>query len=544
MPLLWECSVESTYAVINATLFGAAAANPVATALAVSRGRIVAVGGSSDALAAAGPGARVVDLQGRFLAPGFVDCHVHLSWLAMTLTGRTVECDGTRTLQETLQRIQAALPHAVVGGWLRGRGWDKNQWSGDRFPTARDLDSVTGDVPTALASHDGHSVWANSAALRAAGVTPETPDPPRGRLLRDATGRPTGVLQEAAAALIWDAMPNPSLGEIIAALREAFPRLSALGLTGLHNCEAGDGRSAVLQLRDSGALPLRITHYHPAEQFDEVVQLARRGHCDDPWVRLGGLKVFVDGALGGQTAAMLEPYEGSAQAGLLTMDPADFAALARQATQAGLPLAVHAIGDRAVRMVLDGFEQARSACPGPWPRHRIEHAQHVHPDDQPRFGQLGIIASVQPAHLLADIVTCDRHLGARSRWAFPFRSLLQGGARLAFGSDAPVETADPLVGLRAAVQRRRHDGTPAEGWHPEQKLTVAEALRGYTLDAAYASGEEAIKGSLEPDKLADFVVLSRNPLTTPLDELDSVRVEATVVDGRATYDPQGLFGAD
>ncbi|NPV46380.1 MAG: amidohydrolase [Armatimonadetes bacterium] len=535
--------MQMAYAVTNAELFHGAAADPAASALAVSGGRIACVGSTADAVAVAGPGARVVDLQGRFLCPGFVDCHVHLSWLAMTLSGRTVDCDGTRTLQETLQRVREALPRAVVGGWLRGRGWDKNQWPGDLFPTARDLDTVTGDVPAALASHDGHSVWANSAALRAARVTQETPDPPGGRIIRDATGQPTGVLQEAAAALIWDAMPNPLREEISAALREALPQLSALGLTGLHNCEAGDGRSAILQLRDGGALPLRIAHYHPADQFEEVVELTRSGGGEDQWVRLGGLKVFVDGALGGQTAAMLEPYEGSEQAGLLTMDPEEFANLAWRATEAGLALAVHAIGDRAVRMVLDGFRQVRSAWSGPWPRHRIEHAQHVHPADQPCFGQLEIIASVQPAHMLADIVTCERHLGARSRWAFPLRSLLQGGARLAFGSDAPVETVDPLVGLRSAVQRRRHDGTPAEGWYPEQKLTVAEALRGYTLDAAYASGEEAARGSLEPGKLADFVVLSRNPLTTPPDELQDVRVEATVVGGRPTYDPQGLFGA-
>lgn len=536
--------MDARYAVTNATLFQGAAADPTATALAVSSGRIVCVGSNTDAEAAAGPGARVLDLGGRFLCPGFVDCHVHLSWLAMTLAGRTVDCEGTRTLAEALQRVRDAMPRAVVGGWLRGRGWDKNQWPGDRFPTATDLDAATGDVPAALASHDGHSVWGNSAALRVAGVTPQTADPAGGRLLRDAAGQPTGVLQEAAAALIWDAMPAPPVEEIAAAMREALPRLSALGLTGLHNCEAGDGRSAVLQLRDSGALPLRIAHYHPAAQLDEVIERAQVTDHADECVRLGGLKAFVDGALGGQTAAMLEPYEGSGQAGLLTMEPQEFTELARRATAAGLALAVHAIGDRAVRMVLDGFVQVRNAWSGPWPRHRIEHAQHVHPDDQPRFGQLGVIASVQPAHLLADITTCERHLGERSRWAFPFRSLLQGGARLAFGSDAPVETVNPLVGLRSAVQRRRHDGTPVEGWYPEQKLTVAEALRGYTLDAAYASCEEANKGSLEPGKLADFVILSRNPLTTPPDELGDVRVEATVVGGRATYDPEDLFGPD
>jgi len=223
------------------------------------------------------------------------------------------------------------------------------------------------------------------------------------------------------------------------------------------------------------------------------------------------------------------------------MAPEEFAALAARATEHGLALAVHAIGDRAVRMVLDGFAQARAQHPGAWPRHRIEHAQHVHPDDQSRFGALGVIASVQPAHLLADIGTTERHLGPRGRWAFPFRSLLEGGASLLMGSDAPVETVDPLAGLRAAMQRRDNDGQPPDGWHPEQRLAAAETLHGYTLAAAEATGEAHLKGSLTAGKLADFVVWSHDLLATPADELAEAKALATVVGGAVVHDPEGLL---
>jgi predicted amidohydrolase YtcJ len=512
-----------------------------AQALAVRGDRVAGAGSNAEVLATAGSGTRLVDLRGRFVCPGFIDAHVHIAWLGMVLGGRTVECEGARSLAEALERVREGLGRAVGGGWLQGRGWDKNQWPEDRFPTAADLDPVTGELPTVLASHDGHSLWANSAALRAAGVTAQTPDPADGRILRDEAGRPTGVLQEGACQLLRSQMPAPSAEEMTEALRASLPRISALGLTGVHNCGLGDCPSILEGLRDTGELSLRVTNFLLLGSQDPVAGMAECGSADDEWVRLGGVKVFVDGSLGGQTAAMLEPYADSDNTGVLTMEPEAFADLAGRATAGGVAMAVHAIGDRAVRMVLDGFQQVRERWSGPWPRHRIEHAQHVQPADQARFGSLDVIASMQPVHLLADIGTCDRYLGERGRWAFPLRSLLQGGARLALGSDAPVEIVDPLVGFRAALQRRRRDGTPAAGWYPEQKLTAAEALAGYTLGAAYASGEEDLKGSLAPGKLADFVVLSHDLLTTPADALDEARVLATVVGGEVRHDPEGML---
>lgn len=512
------------------------------TALCAWNGRIVALGRDDDLLPAAS-GARVVDAGGRFVCPGFTDSHVHLSSWAMLQSGRQVDLEGAGSLAEAVGRLGAAVGSVPPGGWLRGRGWDKNRWPEGRFPTAADLDAVTGEVPAALPSHDGHSLWVNTAAMRIAGVTAHTPEPAGGRILRGADGVPNGLFQEAANGLVWRRVPEPSVDELTAALAAALPRAAALGLVAVHNCEGGDSMEAVRLLREQGTLSLRIVRYPPAEVLPALSGLSLGSGFGDEWMGIGGVKAFLDGALGAQTAAMLAPYEAADDAGVLTMEPEELLDLIRRATEASLAVALHAIGDRAVRMALDAFETVKRGRHGAWPRHRIEHAQHLTEEDVPRFARLGIVASMQPAHMLADIDTCLRHVGDRSRWAFPLASLAASGAVLAFGSDAPVETMDPLVGLRSAVTRRRWDGTPVEGWYPEQRLTVEQALAGYTTGPAYAAGRESLTGTLEPGKLADFVLLSADPRAVAAEELEQVRVVATVVGGRATYDPEGLFGA-
>jgi predicted amidohydrolase YtcJ len=516
------------------------AAGSLAQALAVWRGRIIATGLSADMLSLAGPGTRLVDLRGRFACPAFTDCHVHLTWWALSAGGQTADLDGARSLAEALARVADLARRDPPGGWLRGRGWDKNHWAELRFPTAADLDRATGERPAAMASHDGHSVWANSAGLRAAGITPQTPDPPGGRILRDGHGRPTGVFQEAAAGLIWEALPDPSLEETVDALEAALPVAASLGIAGVHNCESGDAMGALQLLRARGKLTARVTRFVPAASLDALISLGLTSGFGDEWLRIGGVKAFLDGALGGQTAAMLAPYDGTGNAGVLTMEEAELEDRVERATGAGVAVALHAIGDRAVRLALDVFERVRARHPGAWPRHRLEHAQHVSPADVPRFAALGVLASVQPAHMLADIATCNRHLASRTAEAFPLRSLLGAGATLCLGSDAPVEIMDPLAGLRAAVERRGWDGEPAGGWHPEQRLSVAQALAGYTRGAALASGEEHLRGSLEAGKVADLVVLSEDILTRP-EALADTRVLATVVGGETVHDPAGLL---
>lgn len=513
---------------------------PRVQALALWQGRVLAAGADDEVLALAGPGTRQVDLQGRFVCPAFTDCHVHLVWWALVASGHTANLEGAGSLEETLRRVGEAASR-TSGGWLRGQGWDKNHWVEGRFPTAAELDAVTGERPAVMSSHDGHSVWANSVALRAAGLAGGMDDPPGGRALRDAQGKLTGVLQEAAAERVWAVVPEVSEAEVDAALRVALPMASRLGIAGVHDCETGEGRGAARRLRERGELTVRVTRYVPAGQLEELVELGMGAGFGDAWVRLGGVKAFLDGALGGQTAAMLDPYDGTQNRGVLTMEEGELEELIGRASGAGVAVALHAIGDRAVRLALDVFERVRGRHEGPWPRHRIEHAQHVNAADQRRLGALGLIASVQPAHLLADMATCERHLRARTAEAFPLRGLLEGGARLCLGSDAPVETMDPLVGMRAAVKRQGRDGGPAGGWHPEQRLRVEEALAGYTTQAARASGEEGLRGSLTAGRLADLVVLSHDLLDDP-EGLEAARVLATMVGGEATHDPEGLLG--
>jgi len=526
----------------NARILTSAAPRPATTALAVWRDRIAALGSDDDLLSWASPGTHVVDARGMPVCPGFWDCHVHLSSWAMLAGGRQVDLEGAGSLQEALERLRTAAPGVPAGGWLRGRGWDKNRWPEGRFPTAADLDAVTGDVPAALPSHDGHSLWANSAAMRIAAVGPDVADPPGGRVLRNADGTPSGLFQEAANGLVWPHVPEPTLAEITSALSEALPKASALGLVGLHNCESGDGMRAVQSLRERGELPLRIVRYCPAHLLPELSGVGLWSGFGDEWVRLGGVKAFLDGSLGAQTAAMLEPYEGSDDRGVLTMEYDELEQLLQRATDARLAVALHAIGDRAVHVALDAFAAVRARSEGSWPRHRIEHAQHLVSGDIQRFADLGITASMQPAHMLADIETCARYAGEqRSRWAFPLASLAAAGVNLAFGSDAPVETICPMMGIRSAMERRSWGGAPAGGWFPEERLTAEQAISGYTIGAAYAAGLEQTTGSLRAGNLADFVLLSHDIRSLPLDELQQVEVVATVVGGRAVHDPRGVF---
>ena len=513
----------------------------VVSAVAVWNDRIGAIGADQEVLSLAGAGTRIVDLRGRFVAPGFIDCHAHLTSWAMIASGRQIDLGATTSLAEALARVERAVPDTPKGAWLRGRGWDKNHWAENRFPTAADLDAVTGDVPAVFPSHDGHSLWANSRAIAMAGIPHDVPDPPGGRVLRDESGTLTGIFQEAAAGLIWDHVPSPTSPELTEALRQALPQASALGLTGIHNCEGGDALGAVQNLRDSGGLSVRVTRYFPAQSLECAAELGIRAGFGDEWIRIAGVKAFLDGALGAQTAAMLQPYADSDNVGVLTMDLEELERLVSRATEAGLAVALHAIGDRAVRMAIDAFAAVRAGANGASSRHRLEHAQHFHPDDIARCAQAGLTLSMQPAHLLADIDTCERHLGGRGRWAFPLRSLLDAGVTLGFGSDAPVETIDPLAGIRSAMARQRHDATPQDGWYPQERISAYEALRAYTTDAAYAGGTEQSQGSLECGKLADLVVLSHDLLTSPLEALGEMSVLATVVGGRTVYDPEGLL---
>jgi predicted amidohydrolase YtcJ len=507
---------------------------PRARSLAVANGKIVACGeGPFDELK--GPGTRVIELHGWAVVPGFVDAHVHFGHFA--LARQQVDLDAAATLEEGLALLNRAGQRLQPAAWLRGRGWDRNRWG--RLPTAADLDAAVDARPAALSSHDGHSLWLNSAALRAVGVNAHTPDPPGGVIQRDEAGNPTGVLFENAQDLVRHAIPEPTRDELGAAIRAAIPVAAAAGLTGIHNLEDAQSRRAFEALETTGELLLRVYHGLARRELHQAREHGLRTGDGSGLVRIGPVKLFSDGALGSRTAHLLEPYESRSDdyRGVPTMPPEEIEEHMRLAADAHLDLAVHAIGDAAVRSVLDAYERTRAVHPTLKQRMlRIEHAQLVHPDDVPRFAQLGVIASMQPIHATADWRTADAHWGARSRHAYAWRDLLESGAVLAFGTDAPVERLEPLANLWAATTRIDPDGEPPEGWYPQQRLSLEEAVRAYTLGSAVAERASARRGSLALGKDADLVVLSPDPFPLAAEALRDAHVALTVVGGQVTFE--------
>lgn len=509
-----------------------------ASALAVSGGRILAAGDDAAMRALAGPGARLIDLQGRCVVPGMIDAHLHLCWYGLSL-GR-VQLDGAASLEECLARVRA-FPRER-GAWMQGSGWNHNAWSNPVFPDRHALDSVAPDNPVVLTRKDGHSIWVNSLALKLAGVTSATPDPAGGAIDREPhSGEPTGILRENAMDLVYDVIPAAGPAEIERALLRAQASALANGLTGVHTMEGAPVFAALQRLDEAGKLTLRVCQSIPKDNLDMAIGLGLRSGYGNRRLRLGGVKLFADGSLGSATAAMLGDYEGMPGVrGVVTLPKDELRALVRKAVAAGIAPTVHAIGDAANRDVLDVYEECIAELAGTIPAlpFRIEHVQVLHPADIGRFARLGIVASMQPTHCPSDRDTATRLWGARSRYAYAWRSLLQSGAALAFGSDCPVETLSPLAGIHAAVTRQRIDEPHVPSWYPEECLTVEQALRGYTLGAAAASGEAHVKGSLEAGKAADMVMLSADIMRVQPQEIPYIAVEMTFIGGREVFTRQ------
>jgi len=524
----------------NARIRTLDAAHPYATAIALRGHRILALGDDASMRALLRPGGEAVDLHGAAVYPGFVDAHIHFEWYSRARLDVDVETD---TLEEALARIGARAARTPPGQWIEGTGWNQAVWSASgAFPTAADLDRVAPAHPVVLRAKSGHATWVNSQALRVAGVTAGTPDPAIGAIQRDARGEPTGIFFEDAGDLIEDRVPRLSVEDTVQNLLAAFPDAWRTGLTGIHDFDTARAFSAYQLLHQRGALGLRVVKSIPREHADEAIAVGLRSGFGDDWLRIGHIKCFADGALGPRTAAMFEPYEGEpGNTGFVTMDKEEMYELASRASAAGLSLAVHAIGDRANHDVLDvlaavrGEEAGRGVTP-PERRHRIEHVQLLHPRDYGRLAQLGVIASMQPLHATSDMRMTDRYWGKRSAGAYAPRTQLRAGAVLAFGSDCPVEVFAPLRGIHAAVTRRRLDGTPGpEGWYPEQRLTVEEALRGFTWGAAYAAHMEDRLGSLIPGKLADMTILAEDLFEIDPMHIPDVQVAGTVIGGKFVY---------
>ena len=528
----------------NAYIYTQDPSHPTGSAIVIDRERILAVG-EANTLLPQFPNAEKQDMRGRLILPGLTDAHLHLKNYALSL--QKIDCE-TDTKEECLRRVEERARNAKPGEWILGHGWNQNVWG--TWPTAAELDAIAPNNPVYLTAKSLHASWANTAALRLASVTAQTPDPQNGQIQRDAQGNATGILLETAMEVVGELIPEPSLSEIADAIEKAQTLLWKMGLTGVHDFDRRDSFMALQQIHAVGRLKLRVLKNLPVELLDQAYEIGLRAGFGDDWLRIGSIKVFMDGALGPHTAAMFQPYVGEAEnRGILNMDGEELFEYGRKAAQVGLGLTVHAIGDRANHEVLDAYEQLRNyekennllAL-----RHRIEHVQVIHPDDAARLGRLNVIASMQPIHATSDMLMADAFWGERSRLAYAWRTQLDHGAVLALGSDAPVESPNPFLGLHAAVTRRRADGSPsAEGWYPEQKLTIAEAWQGFTLGPAYAANMENRLGRLAPNYLADLIVLdaAQDPFTCEPDELLEMQSSATMVAGEWVYsslDDDGL----
>jgi predicted amidohydrolase YtcJ len=514
--------------------------------VAAKGSRIEAVGTDEELRGLATSGEwRIIDLRGRAVLPAFTDCHLH--FLEYTLKASRLSLEERLSLEGALSRVQEYVQHAEAGAWIRGSGWSDSTWPPGGVAWRQLLDRVAPEHPAVLTKKDGHVIWVNSEALRRAGIDEDTPEPSGGVIERDPeTRQPTGLFKEEAMHLVCDAIPSLSARERQAALRRGVAEAQELGIAGVHDCGSwqsvkDESFSDYQEMIGSDELGVRVFMMISRASLDEAIKVGLRSGFGDSYLQVGNVKLFCDGTLGSQTAEMIEPFLGQPDnKGVAAISQEELEETVHKASSAGIACSVHAIGDKANRRVLDAFEKQRRAGLGRELRHRIEHVQLLHADDVPRFKELQVIASMQPIHATQDMYLADRYWGERARLSYAWRSLLDSGARLAFGSDAPVESMNPIVGIHAAVTRQRANGEPAEGWYPEQRLTVAEAVHGYTLGAAYACGRERDRGSITVGKVADLAVLSQDIFEIPPQDILTTCVVATVFDGRIVHGSEDL----
>ena len=515
--------------------------NAKATALAIEGGQISAIGSDEQLLSLATSNNKKIDLQGKTVWPGLTDSHLHLSLLAQSLD--MVDCD-TATREACLQRVAERARTAKAGAWIIGHGWDQNKWP-EGFGNAELLDSVSNGHPAFLTSKSLHSAWVNSAALRSAQIDVETPDPANGRVQQDQAGQPTGILFEMAAMkLVRDRIPVPDKSELAGMIEKAQSSLGSMGLTSVHDFDDAACHAALQELESQGRLKLRVVKGIFIDSLQDTIAAGLHTGSGSDMLRIGPLKLFADGALGPRTAAMLAPYENEpANTGLLTLTADEIFSTGAQAAQNGISLAIHAIGDRANRAVLAGYQRLRvyeAQQHLPHLRHRIEHVQLLHQDDVSRLADLDLIASMQPIHATSDREMADRYWGDRVRLAYAWRSLLNCGTALTFGSDAPVESPNPFWGMHAAMTRLRQGEGLEKSWHPQQCLTLEEAQQAYTIGAAYSAGCEQWLGRLSPGFAADLILLPDDPKDIQRQDFYIIKPEATMVAGSWVWNASDL----
>jgi len=524
--------------ITNARVYTVDKARPSAEAIAIKGDRILAVGTRAEVDLRRGATTRTIDAGGRLVLPGFDDAHIHFVMGALQLTN--VDLKDASSPEEFARGI-AARAKSAPGQWVQGGNWDEQAWTPARLPTRELIDTVTPETPVFVGRYDGHMALANSVALKRAGVSAKTPDPPGGTIVRDAAGNPTGVLKDAAMGFVDRVIPPPTPDQRMRAIRLALAHMASLGVTSVQAMSVSyEDLDAWARLAAAGELTVRV---YAAPLEAEWIERSGKGTARDfnsPFLKTAAVKGFADGSLGSTTAYFFQPYaDAPGTAGLLSdeMQPLEgMRSRLTQADRAGKQLCIHAIGDRAISMVLDLFADVERTNGTRDRRFRIEHAQHVAPADFARFASLKVIASVQPYHAIDDGRWAEKRIGPeRAKTTYAFRSFLDHGVRLAIGTDWPVAPLDPMLGLYAATTRATLDGKHPGGWVPEQKISIAEAVEGYTMGAAYAEFAEKEKGSITPGKLADLVVLSDDVLRIDPAAIRNVKVEMTIVGGKIVY---------
>ena len=525
--------------IVNASVHTMDKARPTAEAVAIIGNRIVALGSSKEIGKLAGPGTRVIDAHDQLVLPGFNDAHVHFMSGGFQLS--SVDLRDANTPQEFAERIRDFAAKLREGRWITGGDWDHERWPDAKLPTRDLIDRYTPKTPVFVNRLDGHMALANSLALKLAGVTRETKDPDGGVIVRDPkTGEPTGVLKDAAQGFVWRVIPASSFEEKLAAARAATNHAASLGVTSVQDMSAGVDVGVYQTLLDLGELKTRVYAVWPLPGWDRLARTGVRAHFGSAMLRTGGLKGFADGRLGSTTALFYEPYKDAPSTsgipGPEMFPDGEMLERVRGADRAGLQVLIHAIGDRANDTILSIYEQVEKEDGDRDRRFRIEHAQHLRARDIPRFARDKVIASMQPYHAIDDGRWAEKRIGhERAKTTYAFRSLLDSGATLAFGTDWTVAPLNPMLSIYAAVTRRTLDGKHPNGWIPEQKISVEEAVRAYTTGSAFAEFQENDKGTITPGKLADLVILSRDIFKIDPKEIENVKVVMTIMDGRVIF---------
>jgi predicted amidohydrolase YtcJ len=530
--------------IVNARIYTVNTRQPWAEALAIREGRIVAVGAAKDIAAYRGTSTKVIDAHGKLVLPGFTDCHIHFMEGSLGLTH--VILNGSKSVAEVQQRVKDYAASHPKQEWIAGMGWAYSIFGAAALPDKKFLDEVVPDRPVFLEAYDGHSSWANSKGLALAGITRETPDPPHGKIVRDDEGEATGALKESAGELVSKVMPKPTREERMTALRLGMSEANKFGLVRVHSA-GGDFEWLDLynELRQQQQLSVRfyIAYFlDPPELTPEAIsqiEQARRTYHDD-WISGGVVKTMLDGVIEAHTAAMLEPYsDDPSQIGKLFWEPAQYKKAIAELDRRGLQIFTHAIGDKSVRLALDAYQNAAETNRTTDARPRIEHIETISAQDIPRFGKLGVIASFQPLHAYPDdnaLHVWARNAGPeRTQRAWAWRDVESTGGILAFGSDWPVVTLNPWPGVQNALTRKTREGDPPEGFVPRERISLEDAIRAYTLGAAFAGHREKTEGSLELGKVADLIITSQDLFKIEPNQIADTEVLLTMVGGKAVY---------